>query len=312
MKKIKYIMFGLLLVIFLTPYMALGQAANKPAYVGINENQRIIWTTEFDKGPLENFYEDRGDSKSDAEDFASATFDQFRWDEKVEAWKVYIYDIRPESKEDVYLPYESFDEKCNRVKYIYSLYQTKDITDDSNWKKIEKLESGKIWEPNEELFYKDLFTFTLGIDSSEHEHWYPALIIPKDLDYKEIADMASDDVEDTPGEDYLSADDIKVQYFASQKSVGIQTEYDPVLDYPAYKSDLDTFKSFAKWDDNGVLYYYEWTYGGKTIVKYELLGIFGINQGYVIENWWWLALIGGAIAVGVVILIVVIIKIKRK
>jgi len=272
------------------PIISTAVAAEKPSYVGFNEDQRIIWNTVFDKGPLQKYYEDAGYSEEVAEIIADADFEAFDWNEKVVAWKLYIADIKEEKEEKLY------GEKYDRVKYIFSEYKTKDLNDPDAWKKVEENEAGTLFEPDEELYWHAVSL----------EYGVMLLLIPKKLNFGDIVDEVEDHIIDKYNLDKTndaSIDEVKVQYFLSKKSVGISTEFN-------YKDtdDTDSFESISKYTDDGILYYYEYMYGGDTIAKYELQGIFG---AYFVENWWWIAIIGVAVIVVIVVIVIVVIKKRR-
>lgn len=64
--------------------------------------------------------------------------------------------------------------------------------------------------------------------------------------------------------------------------------------------EYDDFEATSKYDDDGVLMYYEWKYDGEPIIILELEGQF------FYENWE--VLLIGAQVLGVVALIIVIVK----
>ena len=70
--------------------------------MGIKEGDTFIWNTEFDKGPLEDYFVDTGDTEEDAERFANIYFRAWHIDEDYEAWKMVIHKIGDEG-DDRYL-----------------------------------------------------------------------------------------------------------------------------------------------------------------------------------------------------------------
>ena len=92
MKKTKFLLFGLLLASMLIPYISVVHAKKKPKYVGISEGDTFIWNTEFDKGPLEDYYMDDyneyGITEETAEEWANDDFRYYHWDEGYVQWKI--------------------------------------------------------------------------------------------------------------------------------------------------------------------------------------------------------------------------------
>lgn len=311
MKYSKIILFGLLVITLLIPFASIAHAAKTPGYVGIKEGQTYTWTTEFDAGPLEDYYEDRGKTKEDAEEEAWEDLEWFEWEEEVTEWKLTIHYIR--SEDDVYIvdEWDSIADEYDYVKYIYTL---KEYDGDVDWwRKIEDYQTAYLLEPDEEFWAKKYCSFRYGVrfSSSKADHIFPALFVPKNLDWDEVARWMEKPLSPREEEDYYKAKEIKIQHFLGKKQVGLYTERDRSDFYPEYEKDLDTFETISKYNDDGILYYYEYTYDGDIIAKFELKGMMGY-YGYIIENWWWMSLIAGAMFVGVIILIVVIIKLKKR
>ncbi|TFG22114.1 MAG: hypothetical protein EU529_11555 [Promethearchaeota archaeon] len=312
MKYSKIILFGLLVITLLIPFASIAHAAKTPGYVGIKEGQTYTWTTEFDQGPLEDYYEDRGKTKEEAEEDAWDDMEDFEWEEEVVEWKLSIHEIRDE--DEIFIegyPFITLSDDYDFVKYVYSL---KELDGDVwYWRPIDTYQTAKIFEPDEELWGKTQTSFRYGIsivNTPRSDLSYPAMMVAKNLDWDEVARWMEKPY--TPAQkEYREANEIKIQYFLGKKQVGIYTEWDPSLYYPQYEKDLGTFESISKYNDDGILYYYEYTYDGDIIAKLELKGYQG-NYVYIFENWWWMVLVAGAAVVGVIILIVVIIKLKKR
>ncbi|MFX1453294.1 MAG: hypothetical protein ACFFCM_20840, partial [Promethearchaeota archaeon] len=84
MKFNKIILFGLLLLSLLIPFVSLAHAAEVPGYVGVKAGQTYVWDTEFDAGPYEDFLEDIG--YTDEEDIEYEAWDyleDLEWEEEV-------------------------------------------------------------------------------------------------------------------------------------------------------------------------------------------------------------------------------------
>ncbi|TFG22113.1 MAG: hypothetical protein EU529_11550 [Promethearchaeota archaeon] len=311
MKYSKIILFGLLVITLLIPFASIAHAAKTPGYVGIKEGQTYTWTTEFDAGPLEDYYEDIGETKEEAEEDAWNVMESREWEEEVVEWKLTIQEIRKE--DDLYFvdPDESLADEYEYVKYVYSL---KELDGDVwHWRTIDTYQTAKIFEPDEELWGKEFMSFIFGVSTFNPyraDLSYPSLVVAKNLDWDEVARWMEKPL--YPREkDYYKAKEIKIQHFLDKKQVGLYTELDTSYGNPQYEKDIDTFESISKYNDDGILYYYEVTYDGDIIAKFELKGMMG-NYVYIYENWWWMALVAGAAVVGVIILIVVIIKLKKR
>jgi len=311
MKKTKIIFFGLLLISLFLPFIAVVHAEKKtPGYVGINEGQTIIWNTEFDRGPLEDYYEDAGETEEDAEEEAKEDMRIYRWDEEDEAWMMKIHTIGEHTDEFRSDKWEAFLDEVNLVKYTFSLYKTKDKADPNAWRSSARVESGKLWQPDEKFFEAELFSWYFGIFREETSA-IPAFIIPKNLDYGDLADIAMEEIEDRLYDDYIDIGVAKIQHFTERKAVGIKTEVNDAWDEPALLDKVDDFESESRYNDDGILYYYEYSYDGDTIAKFEKEYIFGQNSEFYFENWWWMSLVAGAVIIGVIIVLVIIIKKKR-
>lgn len=311
MKYSKIILFGLLIITLLTPFASIAHAAKTPDYVGIKEGQTYTWTTEFDRGPLEEYYRDLGQSEESAEEDAGFDLYSLEWDEEVTEWKLTIHDIRKEDDEYKVYSWLSIADEYNYVKYVYTL---KEYDDDVDWwRKIENYQTAYLYEPDEEFWAKRLCNFRYGVIfwSRRADNILPALFVPKNLDWDEVARWMEEFFLSREMEDYYKANEIKIQHFLGKKQVGLYTECDESYDHPEYEKDLDTFETISKYNDDGILYYFEYSYDGDIIAKFELKGMMG-NYVYIIENWWWMSLIAGAMVVGVITLIVVIIKLKKR
>ncbi|HEY0090369.1 MAG TPA: hypothetical protein VGB37_16085 [Candidatus Lokiarchaeia archaeon] len=143
-----------------------------------------------------------------------------------------------------------------------------------------------------------LFMWTSGV--SPEPEW-PLFFVPKNLKWDDVAGDSDEYLEDENMDDEYSVSSAKVDYFFQKKEVGIKLNRE-------FTDKREDFDSTTKYTENGVLYYYEWTYDGDTIAKFELDSIGGV---YLIENWWWIALIAGAVIIAVIIIVVVIAKKRR-
>jgi len=288
----KAIFFGIILISFLLPFVALAHAQKVPNYVGIKEGTTYTWKTEYDDDPLATYYEDSGYTEDAAKLEAEGDFKIWEWSTKTVGRKVYIVDFYEESEEDM------GSHKYERVKYVYNEYKTKDLADNDAWKKVEKYDTDKIYESSEHL-YEGAVSLVWGDGLQLY-------FIPKNLHLDDIADMRQDDIDANNWDREYDADcsTIKTQYFLQKKVVGISTEWN-------WKdnSNTESFESISKYNDDGILYYYEWTYDGDVIEKLELDTIGGT---YLIENWWWIAIIAVAAIIAVIIIVIVVIVKKKR
>ena len=117
MKYSKIILFGLLVITLLIPFASIAHAAKTPGYVGIKEGQTYIWTTEFDAGPWEDYYEDRGYTEENAEKEAWDDMELREWEEEVTEWKLTIYDIWDERDQLVTIPSESIMDEYELISW---------------------------------------------------------------------------------------------------------------------------------------------------------------------------------------------------
>ena len=333
MKKSKVFSIFLLMTILIVPLMAMATmvtAADKPKYCGVNEGQVITWNTEFDDGPLEDYIEDRfGEHLTNIQmdAYLEALWDPLEYDDDVVAWRVTIEDIEKEKDKDY--DGEHFDE--NDVDYVrleISIYETEDKMDLDAWEAVDRIEKFNLFD-DEEKVYADflregaddqgmgLYYYSPngdyiadlaapGVTPMEPE--WPMFFIPKSLDFDDVVDEVEELTErEIPAiDDYYSVGTEDINYFFQDKDVGFDTNLEYIPGSYTYVSKPEDFDSTIKFTDDGIMYYYEWSYDGDTIAKFELDTIGGV---YLIENWWWIALIAAGVGV---LIIVIIILIKRK
>jgi len=308
MKISTKLMFCFFLLCFILPFIASAQAVDKPKYVGFNEGQQIVWNTVFDKDPLENYAEDLGFVTDDQiEIVVDNIWDPLEWDDDVVAWKV-IVDAIGEEKDDNYDGEVGNEKDVNYVKIEFSIYETEDKSDANAWDAVDNFERYKFWEAEEKV-YADIalgvYTRSIGLyiwttDVIQKPEW-PLFVVPKNLHWDDIVEEVDTYLEDHNDDDHYSVGTAKVDYFFQKKGVGLRMNAES-------SGNIEEFDSIIKYTNDGILYYYEWSYDGDTIAKFELDTIGGV---YIIENWWWIALIAGAVIVGVII-IVVVIAMKRR
>ncbi|TFG23699.1 MAG: hypothetical protein EU529_06610 [Promethearchaeota archaeon] len=350
MKVSKAILYGLLIVSLLLPYIAVGHAA-QPNYLGVNENQEFIYNTEFDNGPLEDYFEDWGVTDPETRDrYADAIFDQLEFDDDIVSWKVFVDDIKDDDDTD----YDGAIDDEDDVGYVKTKINIYEKEEEGDWEDLDKSESFKIWE-GEEIVYSDyllasfadqlipyttpsgtqtfipvqlgmgLYYYSItkqftptGPVMQDPFDWvvspeWPMFFAPKNLDYDDVADDCDEWIEDrgyvsdygTNLEDRVSVGAPDVNYFFRDRDVGLWTNVELIGDFEEFDSEI-------RFNNDGIMYYYEWTYDGDIIAKFELTQ-WGFSAVYITENWWWIALIAGAVIIGLIVLVVyIIIRKKRK
>lgn len=291
MKITRFMLYCLVSFSLLMPHIAIVKAENKPKYVGINEDQELIYNTIFDKNPLENYFEDNYPEASESwvENETDYLFDQWDYDEDTIARKYIINDIGDEDEKDS----EGLIEDWDDVKYVKIKYEKWKSEDKSEWDDIDKSVKGNLYEPDEKVYADIVISQTIFFFK------FDALMCPKGLNWEKVADEANEWYEDNNLDENFGVDAIKVNYFFQDKYVGIKT----ILEFD--NDDVDDFESISKFTDDGVSYYHEWTYGGDIIVKLELDSFGGV---YLIENWWWITLTTMSIACLIIVVLVLVIK----
>ncbi|MFX1385087.1 MAG: hypothetical protein ACFFBP_21905 [Promethearchaeota archaeon] len=315
MKRSRIFSICLLMTILIVPFIGMStivSAQNQPTYVGVNEGQVITWKTEFDDGPLEDFFEDLGVPEASIDDAVDLVWDPLEYDDDVVAWKVIIDEIKDE--DDVDYDGMHFDEKdVDYVKVVIAIYETEDQADANAWNVIDRVEKFILYSPEEKVYadlvyesFSPIPEYELGkglytLDDDYDSEW-PMFFTPKRLDWDDIVDEVDEKLEDENLDDEISISEEKATFFFQEREVGLETNMEDESDI------LEDFDSSIKFTNDGVMYYYEWSYDGDTIAKFELDTIGGV---YLIENWWWIALIAAGVVV-LVIVIIVIIKVKKR
>ena len=140
-------------------------------------------------------------------------------------------------------------------------------------------------------FYVDLVWYDWGLF-----YLFVANDVKWDKLAKEVDDEWGDDWDDDDEE--ASAEVESTWYYFTEKPNGISTRFNPD------KDTFEDFESVSRYNEDGVLMYYEWTYDGDPIWKLELRHIFAH------EYWWVFVVI--AIANVVVLAILTFTIISRK
>lgn len=182
MRLSKILSVLVMISLFLLPLISFALAADTSEYVGISENDVIIWDVEIDPGQYKDYYEDKYPTMPESvlDDLIDSFFDD-EMDKKVEAWKLVILDIEDEKKKEI----ENDDYRA--VKYYFNSYYTKDL-EAEDWKKDEKNEVRWIFK-----FDKDLYE-----EFAPHPQFLGFLsrIVPKDMNWKYCINEADDVLDD--------------------------------------------------------------------------------------------------------------------
>ncbi len=226
-----------------------------------------------------------------AENFTDWYFDVNDWDDDTVAWKIVIIEFIETDDTDWNGFTDDDEDDVEYLKYKYSIWETEDLADNNAWDDIDKSEKARLYEA-EEVVYSDAAYFGDGLS---------LLFVPKNLKWDKIKSSVNDYYEDTNKDDEFDASTETVTYFFTEKDVGLS-----VLE-ESKNDDVDDFETIARYTDNGIAYYLEWSYDGDPIYKFEL-SKYGQNLVYTIENWWWMSLIAIGVIVGLIVLIVLIKK----
>lgn len=270
MKSSRLLNFLLVFTICFLPSIYLVSGAdNKEWYVGINEKDTYIYLVTWDGDPYADFLETLGF-------FSEETIDAYidSMDLDYEAYKIYILEIK---EEDEYSSYEG-------VQYYYNTYISEDRAA-NDWELQGHNKRAIIFKyTDQRQLYKNL------VDDWE---WTAMGLTPffigNDVDWKELANEVNDKFENR----YSDRDG-----GAKRINNGIFTFCKPDT---LNKTNLEKFRSKSIYSSQGVLTYYEWSYDGDIIMKFEL------EMALFVEYWLIILIIAG---VAVVIVIIAIKKSK--
>jgi hypothetical protein len=297
MKKRQIYCLLLLIWLLILPFVGFAAAAT-PDYVGISEEDEIIWDTTFDEGPYEDYLEDRygwDDDAIDAHLDLNPICDD-ETDEDVIGWKYYIIEIKDEREydlEDTY-PYSLFldDDEYPAVPYLYNFHIMEE--DSEEWEEEDTNERNKIYE-----YDRDLYATFLILFGPSRGLFAP--VIDKDVNWDRVIDKADEGYERHYG-DYAGASRPKetAYYFYERDAKGVKTFLDKGEELG--NDEVGEFESKSLYTNDGILKYYEWSYDGDAIYLLEL------KENWIVTNWWIIAVI----AVVAVIIVIIIIVIKRR
>ncbi len=296
MKKTQIYNVILLLWLLILPFLSFTVAADKPDYVGISENDVIIWKTTIDEDPYGDFLEDDGWSEAAIEAELDLLFDD-QFDEDVEAWKYVILEIKDEKEYDLdtlEFFYNLDDEEYDGVPYLYNLYITENL-EAEDWEDEETNERDVIYK-----YDRDLYSTRADSRSGMFR-----LIISKNVNWKRVVREVDERFDDKYEDAGAKRPETPFLFFFEQEADGIVTFRDFGED-PLYLNDVEEFEATSIYTDDGILRYYEWTYDGDPIIIFELQDII---ENYVIANLWTIVIVS---AVALVIIVVIVILIKRR
>ncbi len=247
--------------------------AFRPKYVEISENNTFIWQTEYNEKNLERYYRHIGKSPGWIEENVDL-------DEDKEAIKIVILDIGDKEK-------SILGARGVRITYNYYITENRIAND---WKLEEKDETFAIFDSDELEFYSNLFKIGFFLDEDILESELP-YFISSSLDWDKLIIQVEDY--------YLANEYKKIKINRENNENGFILNID---EKPA--DEEEDWEYVYKYTEDGVLWFYEWKYTGRTIIKVELE--LGLIQEY--KNWFILGIIAFT---SVVIIIVIRILLKK-
>jgi len=284
MKLSKILSAIVLISLFILPFVSFGIATNTSEYVGISENDEIIWDVEIDKDPYKDYMQDFNPTlEEDVIDTIVNGRFKGKIDEDVVAWKYVILDIKDEKEHSYYE--NGTDYKA--VPYYFSSYYIKEEAKD--WKTILKYHKSYLYKYDRE-FYR-------GITPYPDNEFFMEFIVPKDMNWKYLVNEADENLEDKLDGEGGARRPVEIYvYTFKQELDGISCFYDEGehLD----NDDVGEWESTSIYNDDGILKYYEWLYGGDPIVIFEL------QENFFIANWWIIAMIAAAAVVVIVVVVI--------
>ncbi|MFX0126298.1 MAG: zinc ribbon domain-containing protein [Candidatus Hodarchaeota archaeon] len=283
MKCSKKISFILITILVLMPQIILVKAESTPDYVGVEENDVLIYRVSIDDDPYEDYLEDWGFSEEFIENITDDMFDD-AWDEDVVGWRIVILQIKDEKE------YEIAGDEYDGVPYLLNWYITEDPSL-RDWEEEETNENGDIIEYSRD-FYVYRTSVMMGL-------YY--LIAANDINWKSVVNKLNDEYDDDwDGDDQKAKARVesRMRYFMSE-DIGLSVVWNPD------EEDYEDFESTSLYNDDGVLMYYEWTYDGETILSLQLEGIFFFFYG-------WIIVLGLGAGVVIIILLITLVVIPRK
>jgi hypothetical protein len=280
MKIPKILPFLLIISMLFLPSVSFVKANGKPDYVGVDVNDVFVWKVTIDPKEYEDYLEDKGYSDEYIENYSDRLFDD-QYDKDVEGWKVVILEMKDEKEFDY-----NGDEN-DGVEYFVDWYTTEDY-DEKVWKEEELYERGMIGKYDYDYYTWRIVKSWFWIELSH-------MIAANNINWEELVDEVDEELEDAyDGRDEEgSATTVKSLFEENGIYISINLDED----------EFDDFESTAKFNDDGVLMYYEWLYDGDPIIILELEG------QLFYENW---EIILGIATIGLIVVILVVVILKRK
>ncbi len=277
MKRSKMVCFFIIIsALLFLPQIRPVHAEDKPSYVGVDVNDVFIWKVTIEPDAFEDFYEDAGASDTWIDNYSDWFFDD-EWDKDIEAWKIVIVDMNDEKEFD----YKGDDN--DKVVYYLNWYTTEDY-DEKDWDEEEMNARGAIVKYDKD-YYTDRSLGLLGL--------YYA-IAANNINWDKLADEVDEELDDEyDGDDQ---DGSAKKLTSGYKDNGISTSFN------VDDEEFDDFDTIAKYNDDGVVMYYEWSYDGDPIIILEL-------EGQIFYEYWHIIL--GITVIGVVSVVVVVVVVKK-
>ena len=277
MKFIKIIYFILMTSMLMLPFINSAAAVKTPDYVGIEKGDEIIWSTKFDNEPFEDYLEDWGVPETAIDNYTDNMFND-ETDTDVVGWKIKILEIEDEDEQD----------DNDYVEYKYKLYIREE---DGDWEVEDQKEDAKIWKYDKGV-YVDLVSEVWALMAPY------SLVLAKNVDWDKVASKVDDECDDKyDGDDKSAGAEVATSpFFFMQKENGISTYSN------ANEEELDDFTAISKYNDDGILMYYNWAYDGDTFYEFEL-------EWRIVYEWWWVAAV---IAMAAVVTVMIIIIIRKR
>ncbi len=251
------------------------QGASKPGYVGIDVNDVLVWKVAVDDDPFEDYLEDsKMYTEGEIDNITDLLFSD-SMDEDVKGWKMAILDIKSEKE-------FSYDGGViDGVIYRLNWYTTEDY-EKKEWGDFELNARGGI-ASYEKDFYAWRSNSFMGL-------FY--MIVANNIKWDKVVAELNEELDDEydGDEEEGSASTVKSLYEEVGISIIINEDGE----------EYEDFKAISKFNDDGVLMYYEWSYDGEPIIILELDGQF------FHENWEVIVIV--AQVIGVLAVAIVVIK----
>ena len=261
------------------------ESDSNPKYIGFKDNEQYAYKTEFNKNPLQKFFEDFGLTEEES-DLASDVFFE-------------INDLSENTKYWVITPKQISSEKERRINGIKTDYVSfrykleknhKDFKDKTGLKTIENNIRIDVYEYKAKL-YRDWLIELLFFGEMYNLYEARSFFIANNVNWKSLLKEVKDE---------LDADfwDVSLETVNINKVVGFSVQY-----FDEDNDELGNLKDMFRYD-NGILYLKELSYNGKMICRFELDNY----PTFLKENW----IVLSIILIALISLLFVVILLKRK